>query len=105
MQAHGAVLEVEAAADEGGRLLGLKAHLIHDLGAYAAPGAAVVLTITNHLLSAYRVPAYRANIDLVYTNAGPTGFIRGGGREVGNFAIERHIDRMAVRDGSAGFTM
>jgi len=103
MQAHGDVLEVEAAVDEGGRLLGLKAHLIHDLGAYAAPGAAVVLTITNHLLSAYRVPAYRANIDLVYTNAGPTGFIRGGGREVGNFAIERTIDRIADRVGVDGF--
>ena len=103
MQAHGDVLEVEAAVDEGGRLLGLKAHLIHDLGAYAAPGAAVVLTITNHLLSAYRVPAYRANIELVYTNAGPTGFIRGGGREVGNFAIERTMDRIADRVGVDGF--
>ena len=103
MQAHGDVVEVEAAVDEGGRLLGLKAHLLHDLGAYAAPGAAVVLTITNHMLSAYRVPAYRANIDLVYTNAGPTGFIRGGGREVGNFAIERTMDRIADRIGVDGF--
>jgi carbon-monoxide dehydrogenase large subunit len=102
MQAHGDVLEVEAAIDKAGRLLGLKAHLLHDLGAYAAPGAAVVVTITNHLLSAYRVPAYRANIDLVYTNAGPTGFIRGGGREVGNFAIERTMDRIAERIGVDG---
>ena len=99
MQAHGDTLEVEAAVDEKGRLLGLKAHLLHDLGAYAGPGAAVVITITNHLLCAYRVPAYRADIDLVYTNTAPTGFIRGGGREVGNFAIERTMDRIAARLG------
>jgi len=36
------------------------------------------------MLSAYRVPAFKADVDLVYTNAAPTGFIRGGGREVGN---------------------
>jgi len=35
--------------------------------------------------------------NLVYTNAAPTGFIRGGGREVGNFAIERTMDLIASR--------
>src|SRR5258708_17315322 len=34
-------------------------------------------------------------VDVVYTNTAPTGFIRGGGREVGNFAIERLVDRLA----------
>ncbi len=96
MQAHGDILEVDVAADATGRLLGLKAHLLHDIGAYAAAGAAVVGTITNHLLSAYRVPAYHADIDLVYTNCAPTGFVRGGGREVGNFAIERTMERLAA---------
>jgi carbon-monoxide dehydrogenase large subunit len=33
--------------------------------------------------------------ELVYTNTPPTGFIRGGGREVGNFAIERLVDLLA----------
>lgn len=99
MQAHGDTLEVEVAVDATAHLLGLKAHLLHDLGAYAAPGAAVVQTITNHLLGAYRLPSLRAKIDLVYTNAAPTGFIRGGGREVGIFAIERTIDHVAARLG------
>jgi aerobic carbon-monoxide dehydrogenase large subunit len=95
MQAHGGILDVEAAVDAAGILLGLKAHLLHDLGAYAGPGTALTTTITNHLICAYRVPAYRADTDLVYTNACPTGFIRGGGREVGNFAIERTMDHLA----------
>jgi aerobic carbon-monoxide dehydrogenase large subunit len=99
MQAHGDVLDVEAAVDADGRLLGLKTHLLRDIGAYAGPGAQLTTTITNHLVSAYRIPAYRAEIDLVYTNAVPGGFIRGGGREVGNFAIERTMDLIAARVG------
>jgi carbon-monoxide dehydrogenase large subunit len=102
LQAHGDVFDVEAAVDAGGRVLGLRAHLMHDIGAYAGPGAALSPTITNHLLSAYRIPAYRADIDLVYTNAVPGGFIRGGGREVGNFAIERTMDLVAARLGVDG---
>jgi len=99
MQAHGDVIDFDAAVDSAGRLLGIKAHLIHDLGAYAGPGTPLTTTITNHMLSAYRVPAFHANVDLVYTNAAPTGFIRGGGREVGNFVIERTMDQLATKLG------
>jgi carbon-monoxide dehydrogenase large subunit len=99
MQAHGDVFDIEAAVDSEGHVLGLKAHLLHDIGAYAGPGAQVSQTMTNHLVSAYRIPAYRAEIDLVYTNAVPGGFVRGGGREVGNFAIERTMDLIAARLG------
>jgi carbon-monoxide dehydrogenase large subunit len=99
MQAHGGLLDVEVGVDATGRLVGLKAHLLHDLGAYAGPGTALTTTITNHLICAYRIPAFRAEADLVYTNACPTGFIRGGGREVGNFAIERTMDQLALRLG------
>src|SRR5260370_33200510 len=34
-------------------------------------------------------------VGVVYPNTAPSGFIRGGGREVGNFAMERLIDRLA----------
>lgn len=102
LQAHGDVVDVEAAVDAEGHLLGLKARLLHDIGAYAGPGAALAFTVTNHLVSAYKIPAYRADIDFVYTNAVPGGFIRGGGREVGNFAIERTMDRIAASLGIDG---
>ncbi len=95
MQAHGDVIDVEAAIDRNGCFLGLKAHLTHDLGAYAGPSTSLTTTITNHLLCAYRVPAFHSDVDLVYTNTVPTGYIRGGGREVGNFAIERTMDQLA----------
>ena len=95
MQAHGDVIDIEAAIDSAGRILGLKAHLLHDIGAYVALGTAVAGTITNHLICAYRIRAFRFEIDLVYTNSAPSGVIRGGGREVGNFAIERTMDQIA----------
>ena len=97
MQAHGEVFDIEAAIDSTGRILGLKAHLLHDMGAYAGPGTPVAGTITNHLICAYRIRAFRADIDFVYINTVPTGFIRGGGREVGNFAIERTMDQIASK--------
>jgi carbon-monoxide dehydrogenase large subunit len=102
LQAHGDLLDVEAAVDAEGHLLGLKAHLMHDIGAYAGPGTSLAFTVTNHLVSAYKIPAYRADIDFVYTNAVPGGFIRGGGREIGNFAIERTMDHLAARLGLDG---
>lgn len=99
MQAHGDVIDIEAGVDATGRLLGIKAHLLHDIGAYAGPSVNLAGTVINHLICAYRVPALHADIDLVYTNACPTGFIRGGGREVGNFAIERTMDQLALQLG------
>jgi aerobic carbon-monoxide dehydrogenase large subunit len=95
MQAHGDVIDVAAAVGPDGGLLGLKVHLVHDLGAYAGPSTSLTSTIINHVLCAYRVPAFHADVDLVYTNTVPTGYIRGGGREVGNFAIERTMDQLA----------
>jgi len=94
-QSHGTVLDLELAADRDGRLRGVRGRIWHPIGAYAAAGPGQVDNIVSHLLSAYRLPALRVTVDLVYTNTAPSGFIRGGGREVGNFAIERLVDRLA----------
>jgi carbon-monoxide dehydrogenase large subunit len=47
------------------------------------------------MISAYVLPAMHIECQLVYTNAAPSGFIRGGGRPLGNYAMERVIDRLA----------
>ncbi|HYZ01108.1 MAG TPA: xanthine dehydrogenase family protein molybdopterin-binding subunit, partial [Candidatus Binatia bacterium] len=94
-QAHGDVVEVELGADADGRLLGLRADLLHDIGAYTAGGAGQSDNIAGHMVCAYRLPALALRSRLVHTNAVPSGFIRGGGREVGNFAIERAMDALA----------
>src|SRR5437868_2250846 len=94
-QGHGSVIELEIASDRAGKLRGLRGNLIHDLGAYAGSGAGQPDIIVSHMLSAYVLPAMEIESQLVYTNAVPSGFIRGGGRPLGNYAIERVMDRLA----------
>ncbi len=94
-QAHGSIIEVELASDRDGKLRGLRGTLLHDLGAYAGSGAGQPDIIVSHMLSAYVLPAMDVESQLVYTNAVPSGFIRGGGRPLGNYAMERVMDRLA----------
>src|SRR5438874_1499244 len=94
-QGHGSVIELDIAANRDGKILGLRGTLLHDLGAYAGSGSGQPDIIVSHMLSAYVMPAMHIESKLVYTNAVPSGFIRGGGRPLGNYAIERVIDRLA----------
>ena len=95
-QSHGDVADVELAANRAdGSLRGLRVRLRHDVGAYGGPGLGQSDNILSHVISAYRLPALDAESVLVYTNTVPTGFIRGGGREIGNFIIERTMDLLA----------
>jgi carbon-monoxide dehydrogenase large subunit len=94
-QAHGSVIDLEIASDRDGNLRGIRGRLTHDLGAYAGSGAGQPDIILMHMMSAYVIPAMDVEAQLVYTNTAPTGFIRGGGRPLGNYAIERAMDRLA----------
>jgi carbon-monoxide dehydrogenase large subunit len=94
-QAHGTVLELELAANLDGKLRGIRGRVLHDMGAYAGSGASQPTMMLTHMISAYVLPAMQIEFQLVYTNTVPTGFIRGGGRPLGNYAIERLIDRLA----------
>jgi carbon-monoxide dehydrogenase large subunit len=95
-QGHGSVIELELAADRNGKLRGLRGRLLHDIGAYAGSGTGQPGIIVSHLVSAYVLPAMDVEHQLVYTNTVPTGFIRGGGRPLGNYGMERVMDRLAV---------
>jgi aerobic carbon-monoxide dehydrogenase large subunit len=95
-QAHGSVIDLEIASDRDGKLRGIRGRLFHDLGAYAGSGAGQPDLILMHMMSAYVLPAMDVEARLVYTNTVPTGFIRGGGRPLGNYAIERAMDRLAL---------
>ncbi|MGI9148464.1 MAG: xanthine dehydrogenase family protein molybdopterin-binding subunit, partial [Chloroflexota bacterium] len=96
---HGDAAEAELAANADGTLRGMRVRLRHDVGAYAGGGMGQSDNILSHVVCAYRVPALDAESTLVYTNAVPTAFVRGGGREVGNFMVERLMDRLARRLG------
>jgi carbon-monoxide dehydrogenase large subunit len=86
---------VEAAVDDSGRILGLRADLIHDNGAYVPYGVVVAMTTLRLITGPYVVPALDARIEVVFTNATPTGAIRGAGRPCATFAVERVIDAIA----------
>lgn len=86
---------VEAAVDADGHILGLRARLVHDCGAYVPYGIVVPMTTLRLLSGPYAVPALDATVDVVFTNATPTGAIRGAGRPNATFALERLVDAVA----------
>jgi carbon-monoxide dehydrogenase large subunit len=98
-QAHAAGLDFEIASDQEGRLLGLRGKVEWPIGAYFGIGAFQDGTISSHAMSAYRMPAMEIEVQPRYSDSPPVVYIRGGGRPVGNFVIERMMDRLARRLG------
>ncbi len=98
-QGHGSVIELEVASDRDGKLRGLRGRLFHDVGAYAGAATGQPGIIISHMISAYVLPAMDVEAQLVYTNAVPAGFIRGGGRPLGNYGMERVMDQLARKLG------
>ena len=98
-QAHGTDLDLELAADAEGRILGLRGEIVHDAGPYATAGVNQPYNFVTHMISAYRLPALDLTSRAYFTNTVVTGFVRGGGRPVGNFAIERMLDALAAEVG------
>ncbi len=98
-QAHSADIDCEIASDLEGRLVGLRGRLSWTVGAYLGRGAFQAESMAAHAMSAYRLPAFEVEVAPRLSDTPPSAFIRGGGRPVGNFAIERMIDRLARRLG------
>ena len=98
-QGHGQRVDLELAAEADGRLRGLRGRMLHDCGAYSGSGSAAPEVVIPHMVSAYRLPALSIDYQVVHTNAIQGGFVRGGGRPVGNFVMERLMDLLARRVG------
>ena len=98
-QAHAADLDLEIASDADGRLLALRGKISWTVGAYLGRGALQENSMAAHAMSAYRMPAFDVEVVARQSDTPPAAFIRGGGRPVGNFAIERMMDRLARRLG------
>jgi carbon-monoxide dehydrogenase large subunit len=98
-QAHSADLDFEIGSDSEGRLLGLRGRASWTIGAYLGRGAFQAESIGAHAMSAYGMRAFEVEIAPRFSDTPPAAFIRGGGRPVGNFGVERMIDRLARRLG------
>jgi carbon-monoxide dehydrogenase large subunit len=94
-QAHAVELDLEVAAEPDGRLLGLLGRVEWPIGAYVTRGVFQERNMATHAVSAYRLPSLRVQFVQRHSNSPPAAHIRGGGRPVGNFAIERMLDRLA----------
>ncbi len=86
----------EAAYDERGRILALRARLQHDLGAFVPYGIVVAATTARLMSGPYVVPHLDVEVACVFTNATPTGAIRGAGRPNAVFIVERIVDAIAA---------
>jgi len=94
------IQRIEIAADREGRVLGLKVHLLADMGAYlrlVSPGVPILGAFM--FPGIYKFPAYRFDCQGVFTNKTPTDAYRGAGRPEATFAIERIMDELAVELG------
>ena len=98
-QAFDEIVDAELALDADGHILGLKADVLGDIGAYSIyPWTAVLepVQVVSFLPGPYRIPVYQGRVRGIATCKAPTGPYRGVGRPVSTFVMERLID-MAAR--------
>jgi carbon-monoxide dehydrogenase large subunit len=95
-------LQLLGAFDRDGRLLGLDADVLCNVGAYssfpATCGVEPLMALAD-LPGPYRVPEYRVRARAVASNTCPMAPYRGVSRPVITAAVERLMDRAAVRLG------
>ncbi len=100
--AHGRdnVSTAELALDANGKMIGLKVHVLADMGAYLhefGPGIPQVgITMTSGL---YDIPATWVEATGVYTNTVPVDAFRGAGRPEALYLMERLVDKAAYEMG------
>ncbi|MBP0623757.1 xanthine dehydrogenase family protein molybdopterin-binding subunit [Cupriavidus consociatus] len=95
-------VEAELALSADGEVLGLRANVIGDVGAYSIyPWTAGIepVQVISFLPGPYRVPCYHGHVRGVATPKSPTGPYRGVGRPTSTFAMERLMDMAAKRLG------
>jgi carbon-monoxide dehydrogenase large subunit len=92
------VVDYELAADAEGRILGLRARIVQNLGAYPR---GLYLPSTTGLMACgcYDIPAVDIKAYGVYTNTMAVGAYRGAGRPEAAYYIERMMDLLARKLG------
>ena len=101
-QAWDEIVEADLALSADGGIVGLRARVIADIGAYSIypwTASIEVIQVVSFLPGPYRVPHYHAEAFGVATNKAPMGPYRGVGRPVSAFVMEALLDRGARRLG------
>lgn len=89
--------ELEIAADRDGTILGMRARILADMGAYVRTNGGVVPAKAAQLLPGpYRIANFSCEVNAFVTNKTPVGTYRGPGRYEANFFRERLFDMVAA---------
>jgi len=92
----GQVGEVQMAVKNDGTILGMRYHVIADLGAYHQLLTPAIPTLTGLMQTGpYRIPALDTRVTGVFTNKVATDAYRGAGRPEATYICERAIDLIA----------
>ncbi|HEX6989018.1 MAG TPA: molybdopterin cofactor-binding domain-containing protein [Bacillota bacterium] len=90
------VADLEAAVTRDGRILGVRARIIADIGAYHQLLTPAIPTFTAFMMTGvYAVPALDVEVIEVFTNKMPTDAYRGAGRPEAAYFVERLVDCVA----------
>lgn len=101
-QAFDELVDAELALDEQGRFLGLRAHVVGNVGAYSIyPWTAGLepVQVISFMPGPYRIPVYHGHVRGVATSKSPTGPYRGVGRPTSTYVMERLVDMAARKVG------
>ncbi|MGZ4129682.1 MAG: xanthine dehydrogenase family protein molybdopterin-binding subunit [Actinomycetota bacterium] len=90
---------VEIGATADGRIVGLRARIVADLGGYADEGATLPESTAMMAIGPYDIRRLDLEIRAVLTNKTPLGAYRGAGRPEATALLERAIDLLAVELG------
>jgi putative selenate reductase molybdopterin-binding subunit len=88
-------ITLSVAAGRSGQLLGVRATVEQDTGAYADNGPRVLQVMATVLASSYRWRSFRFEGASVHTNSAVGGEIWGFGSPQITFALEQHVDAVA----------
>ena len=86
---------IELAADQEGRVLGVRDRFVVDIGAYNPLRLVSGANTVAHLIGPYRVPSAEVDGRVVVTNKTTSAPYRGAGRPEAVWAMERGLDRLA----------
>jgi carbon-monoxide dehydrogenase large subunit len=93
------IQEVELAATKEGKIVGLRAKVWANLGAYLSTASIGIPTILHGLMlsGAYDIANIHEDVFGVFTNTTPVDAYRGAGRPEATFLVERLVDMLAAK--------
>ena len=94
------VADLELALDADGAFLGIRAHIVANMGAYLSPlFVAHTLLSNGGIIGVYQTPTAHLTISAIHTNTGSTNPYRGSNRPDVAYYMERIIDVAAAETG------